>query len=730
MQTMAKHAAIRLTEGKTKITVVDPVMAGGVVNPILPNSKWVPIKPTADGALGMALIRWMIENKKYNELFLSSSTLEAAKKNGYNGWSNAAHLVIADPAHANNGKMLRASDIGIEVEKDEKNPFIVVEKSKTEPVLIKDVELADIYFEGSIRGANQEQIKVKTAFLMLKESAYLQTLDEYSNDCGIAIDTIIEIAQDLTSHGTKVAVEALGGTATANGLNLSYALTVVSTLIGSMNRKGGNIQRRYSYTSIADGARYKLNTIEGKPASKGLRISRTGIAYETTDEYKQKVANKVNPYPSKLPWHPIGSASDNQMLFSVINEYPYRAKIFLNWMANPLLAIPGASHSKVRAAMKKPEIIPLFISVDAYMGETTALADYFVPDTTPYESWGVANIEGCCSGKSATVRWPVTEPATMKLQDGRHASFETFCVDIAKKIGLPGFGDNAISDGEGNLYPLNDAADFFLKGIANVAYADNKPVQDITSAEIKMQDLDTALGQWNESLKADEWKKAMFVISRGGRFEHSGAGFDGDNRVFIDSKCFTLYNEKFLESCHPVTGERLQYGTPIWEKASFIDGTPVHEEFSETNWPFKAVNYKAKFRSISLSANSSSLRDINPHNFIEMNVEDASALGISTGDSIKVIPAFGESFIGQALLRSGIVKGTLAVAYGYGHWEYGARSYSIEQGEMVDGDSARGTGVHLSALLDPKIDAIFGHSEAVTGGPGRSGGAYRIEKLS
>lgn len=723
MQAIARQSAKALTDGNVKITVVDPVMIGGAINPLLKNAKWVPIAPTTDGAFGMALIQYIIDNKKYDEKYLSSPHLAVAKEKGYNSWSNASHLVIVDESHPNCGKMLRAEDVGFVVPEDEKNPFMTIDKATGDLMFIKDVSEADINFVGAAKG-----IKVKTAFVLLKEAADKHTLDEYAKECGIDKNTIIEIADEFTSHGIKSAVDTLGGTATANGLDLAFIANILVSLVGSSGKKGGVFPRRYAYKGLTDGARYNLSTIEGKPANKALSLSRAGIRYEDTDEYKSKVAKGENPYPSRLPWHPIGSGSDNQMMFSMINKYPYSVKIFMNWMANPLLALPSVARKDVMESLKDPSIVPLFISVDCYMGETTALADYIVPDTTPYESWGLANIEGNFSGKATTLRWPVVEPASIKLDDGRHASYEVYLIDVAKAIGMPGFGKDAITDVNGNKYDFNDAHEFYLKGVANMAY-DGEPVDDISDEEIEIQDLETAVRNWKNALNSEEeWRKVMYLLSRGGRFEDHGAGFDGDNRVFANTACFSLYSERLATSHNSITGEKFEYGTPSWNPQRFLDGKLVSDVFTKEEWPFKAANYKPKFRSVSMLANSSSLKDINLSNKVEINSEDAKALGISTGDKVKVLPATGGEFEGTALVREGIAKGTIGVAYGYGHWEYGAKSFAIE-GNGEQSEEERGHGFHLIGITDPSIEGIFGFSEVSTGGPSRNGGAYKVEKL-
>ena len=142
------------------------------------------------------------------------------------------------------------------------------------------------------------------------------------------------------------------------------------------------------------------------------------------------MAKGENPYPSKLPWHPIGSASDNQTIFSVINQYPYQAKIMINWMANPLMGTPSAARKEVIEKLADVKVLPLYISVDAFMGENTYLADYVIPDTTQFENWGITSSEGYIATKVSKVRWPVVEPMTMKLEDGRHACFENYVIDV------------------------------------------------------------------------------------------------------------------------------------------------------------------------------------------------------------------------------------------------------------------------------------------------------------
>ena len=72
----------------------------------------------------------------------------------------------------------------------------------------------------------------------------------------------------------------------------------------------------------------------------------------------------------------------------------------------------------------------------------------------------------------------------------------------------------------------------------------------------------------------------------------------------------------------------------------------------------------------------------------------------------------------------------IAVAFGYGHWEYGARKHQVGA-KSLGGDAERAKGVLLSGIsfVDPTFKEPFGFSDMPTGVPARNGGAYRLEKI-
>ena len=735
MQAIARQAAIRASEKKLKFDVVDPVLAGGAVTPVGHQTRWVPIRPTTDAAFAMGVMRWMVENNRVNYEYLGAPNLAAARAKGFNSWTNAAHLVVDDPDHPNHKRLLRPQDLGLSGPAPDpalpaaaKPPeaFVVISAVDGQPVRNDATPATNLFYSGEVTDAGGKPVKVKTAFALLRESLFATSAADYAKICGIPEAKIAEIAAELSGHGTRTGVDGMGNTAASNGFDAAFALYLLSAMTGSFNKKGGMLTRRNSYKNFSPGPRYNLAAIPNGPKPKGINIGRTNFAYEKTTEFKRKTERGENPYPSRLPWYSLGGISDNQFLFSTVNGYPYQAKILMVWMANPLMTTAAGGSKAVQDELKKVERVPLIIALDAFMGETTALADYVIPDTTPYESWGVANTEGNCSGKVTTLRWPVVQPLTAKLPDGRFACFENYVIDVAKRIGLPGFGDQAIQGADKKFYPLNQPADYFLKAVANAAF-DGAGVPDLSEGEAKLQALDEATSAWKNCVSPQEWPKVAYVISRGGRFEAFGQGFQGENHNYPYTGCINIYVERLAMARNSFTGKPYS-GVLSYAPEAFADGTPVEQAFPPDKWPFKAVSYKAKFRSVSMLVNTS-LRNLSKSNAIEINPLDAAALGLKDGQKVKLIAATGGEAAGLLKTRPGIARGTVAVAFGYGHWEYGARAQQVG-GQTVGGDPTRGTGVNLAAIsmTDPKLKTPFGHSEMATGTAGRNGGAFRIEK--
>ncbi|QKF07695.1 molybdopterin-dependent oxidoreductase [Berryella wangjianweii] len=738
-QGMGKRVSARLAKGECKVDVLDPTLQSGCVTSTMKGINWVPLRTTTTSSVILAMVRWMFENDAMNTEFLQFPSQEAGVAGGYAAHTNASFLVIADEGHPNHGMLMRAADAGMDVPENAAEVaaeaeaaglpapeyFVVIDRASGEPMLNTACPSARVDFEGQVAG-----VKVRSALLYLRDSAFEHTMQEYEQITQVPVAEIERMAREFTSHGVKAAMYGNGSTVMNNGIDTAFGMRMMNALIGSHQMVGGCNCLGGTFASTGDGPRYLLETIEGLPdLSNAQPISRTGKHFADTDEYRARVAaGEQHPLPL-LPWFGHMVNSDNQALVSIVNKYPYQAKILVSWMVNTLQATPGAFRDEFIERFKDPDVIPLHIACDVVVGEHAQYADYIVPDTNPFETFGCSAEGGIWSGFGTTVRWRVKQPETIRLDDGRYASYETFIVDVAKRLDLPGFGKDAIAATDGSTWDFNDASDFFLKAAANIAY-DLEPVADVDPYDVACQRLDELPAEWKHAVSSEEWPKVLNVLSRGGRYLPLDAtyGEGGRAAAMLDMRSF-VYSEPRRSVINHYTG--LPHSPVVRTiEQTFADGTPFSQVHDADQYPFKHTGYKPRFRSVSMLANSPIMQDICTSNYLEVNLDDARELGISDGDLIRAAGPTGEPMVGRAWVRAGIARGTFATAFGYGHRAYGAQDVSIEGADVRKGDPAIGAGIALDVMDDPTVKApLYPIADGEFGSPGRNGGMYRIEKV-
>lgn len=103
---MAELVTKAVTGGRLKFAVIDPRLSKSAGKAW----RWVPVKPGGDAALALGMIRWIIENERYDARYLENPNLTAAAVDGETTSTDATHLVRTDTM-----MLLRAADIGLEV---------------------------------------------------------------------------------------------------------------------------------------------------------------------------------------------------------------------------------------------------------------------------------------------------------------------------------------------------------------------------------------------------------------------------------------------------------------------------------------------------------------------------------------------------------------------------------------------------------------------------------------
>jgi len=574
-----------IVEGKLKIAVADPRLSKTASKAY----KWLPIKPGTESALAMAMIRWIIENRRYDARYLTNSNKASAKEDGEPTFCNATWLVKIDEK-GNPGKFLRAHEIGVgsvekrvseEGESYEYELFVVWDKGKPKGVDPNDekhpVE-GELFVDEIVRSKDGKPLRVKSAFQILYESSKEHTLEEWAEICGLKVGDIVDVAREFTSHGKKAVCDIHRGVSQhTNGFYNCFAFNVLNLLIGNYDWKGGYIKKsEWNITGDKKG-----KPVEGKPfvfknlhpkktTPFGISIIRHGVKYEESTLFAG--------YPAKRPWYPLSSDLYQEVIPSIADQYPYPVQCLILYMGTPVYALPGGD--KLIPILQDPEKLPLFIAVDITVGETSMYADYIFPDLTYLERWEFHGSHPCFAHKIMPIRQPAIPPVpeTVKVfGEEMPISLESFLLALAEKLGLPGFG----KDGFGPSLPFTHPDHFYLKMVANVAAGDSpsEKVPDADEEEVKLfltarRHLPGSVfdpERWKEACGEEWWRKVIYVLNRGGRFEDYEDAYLPDGTVRHKyGKLVSLYSEKVAGTKSAIQGRTFVESLTIYHPTQIV----------------------------------------------------------------------------------------------------------------------------------------------------------------
>ena len=657
----------RSSEGKVKFTIVDP----RATNASTHAENWIPLKPGQDGAFAMGIIRWIIENERYNKEFLTAPSPKAADKRGHACYSNATHLVVVDDKHKSARKFLRISDLNPAASKEEGAAFVVLSKDSM-PIAFDKSEDALLDAETVVKDSAGKEIRVKTSFRLMKEGVMEHTIDEYAKLAGVGRSDIEKVANEFTSHGTKAAVTQYHGAGNyISGTYASYPVAMLNAMIGSVDRKGGYMKGGGGAASWNTGM-YDLKEFSGKRKLQGPIISREKFAYEKTTEYKKK------GYPSKRPWFPFSLGGlCVEAMSGIDQQYPYPCKILFTYFFNPIYSIPGGY--RYIETLKNSEKVPLHVSIDIGINESNLYADYIVPDVTYAEGHYGFLTPHAPALKFTGIRTPSIEPLTGKTADGRPFSEETFLIDLAKAAGLPGFGENVIKGKDSKMYPLNKAEDYYLRAIANVATG--AKVSQASQEEIDFVEKNYPTAKYKDILTEAEWKQVCYVLARGGVFDKRYEDvFDGEKHKF-GLKRVVLYNEELGTTRNSITGQffsgTLKYTPPMTP-------TGVVIEDADKDYPFYIITHKMNLHAQARTVWHDWSMEVFPENFVVMNEADAKKLGIKNKDRVKLSSKSNpKGIVGKAQVSKLIRPGCVGISNHYGHTQLGASRLPIKKATEV-----------------------------------------------
>lgn len=702
-----------ISQGRLKYAVVDPRLSRTASKAW----KWLPIMPGTDSALALAITRWIIENERYDAKFLANANKAAASEDKEPTWSNATWLVKLDK-DGKPGKFVRASELGL-AEPEERptadgkstykfDGFVVLNGGQPAVVDANDKEKP---VEGDLLATVElNGIKLKTALQVLLDESSTKSIEEWAEIAGLNANDIVELAREFTSHGKKASVDIHRGVSQhTNGLYACTSWLTLNLLIGNIDWKGGmSAGSSWDAAGGKEGQPYALSSLNaGKTTAFGVDIIRTNTKYEESTVFEG--------YPAKRQWYPLASDIYQEIIPSAGVGYPYPVKALFLYMGSPAYSLP-AGYTNIDV-LADPEKIPLVVCSDIVIGETSMYADYIFPDAANLERWEMAGTHPSVVWKVQPIRQPAIPAPNQVVKvygQSMPITLETMLLGLAEKLELPGFGPKGFGD-EGDF---TRPEHFYLKMVANVAYgekadgsenvpdASDQEVDLFVSARRNLTESVFLANGWRDSVKPELWKKVVFVLNRGGRFDEYGNAYDGERLKRKLGVQVNLYQEKTATTKSAITGKYYSGVANYTPAALNFNDEPANPG----GYDLRLITHKEISQTKSRTIANYWLQALLPEGVFVINRADADRLKLKTGDEVKLVSASNPDgvwdfrngrtrpMVGKLKVIEGIRPGVVSFSLGHGHWAYGSSDVTVD-GKVIKGDPRRAKGMHGNAAM-------------------------------
>jgi len=411
--------------------------------------EWVPIKPGSDGALILAMIHEIIKTGLYDREFIIQ-------------YSNAPQLVNLDENQDEFGLFMRLDtdeDAGKIHPQDE-----MWWDRNTNQVVRTHTEGADPYLLGEF--TLDDGTPVKTAFQLLVDRVADYTPEWAAEITGIDAETIRRLSHEMgitardekielpiawtdawgKDHeaitGNPVAFHAMRGLAAhSNGFHTIRALSILMSLLGTIDRPGG-FRHKAPFPRPIPPCPKTPNGPQGVKPNTPLGGMPLGWPADPNDLFVDEAGEAIR-VDKAFSWeYPL---SVHGMMHNAITNMwrgdPYSVDTLMIFMAN--MAWNSTMNSvEVRKMLNDKNEdgeykIPFLIVCDAFQSETVAFADLVLPDTTYLERHDVMSMLDRpiseFDGPVDSVRIPVLPPT------GECKPFQEVLIELGSRLGLPAF---------------------------------------------------------------------------------------------------------------------------------------------------------------------------------------------------------------------------------------------------------------------------------------------------
>jgi anaerobic selenocysteine-containing dehydrogenase len=463
--------------------------------------------------------------------------------------------------------------------------------------------------------------------LVLKEYSPKQV----SSLTGIPEETIVQIAQEFSSHRPSIAISGRGVGMQTNGTYSQMAIDSLNALVGSIDSRGGLLLQRRP------------------PFQKWPLIEKDGVAEKGFSQPRIDGAGSIPfPFADEVPY----------ILPEQIQKgKPYPVEILCLYYTNPLFSLPEPE--RLREALEK---IPFIVSFSPFMDETTLYSDLVLPDGTYLERWQDDHVEPGLGFPMFGLRSPVLEKP---LYDTRNTG--DVIIQMARSLG----------GGVAKSFPWKDFQEALKDAVRGVFASKRGSIQTNDFEEFWKTLIDRG-GWWDSFYPFGEWKRRFNTPS--GKFEFYSLRMEQGLRE-ASKRSLKGLDQILKELKIEVRGDSVFL--PHFETPRLIG--------EERDYPLHLIHYKLMTTAEGRGANQPFLQEIfGPHlkerwdSWVEINPETAKSMGIEDGDLIWV-----ESKIGKLKAKARLFPGTdpkcIHIPYGQGHKAYGrwAKGRGINPNDLL-----------------------------------------------
>jgi anaerobic selenocysteine-containing dehydrogenase len=466
--------------------------------------------------------------------------------------------------------------------------------------------------------------------------------------CGIPASQIRRVAAKLGAAAPNVGVwMSRGMHMNRRGAYASMCGHALSGLLGATDNEGGTM-------------RYQSAPRQGIPSVAKYQdeIAQAGVKKEYIDRRGRL------EFPAMASGRPGSGVVANQIADSILTGDPYPIEVVLAYWVNYPFSAPGTR--RWEEALAK---VPFVAHVTTNISELTWYADVVFPaNHHMFEAWGINDSAGQGYGHLS-----LHQPVVKSLNGGVDVELGIpWLLGIAlEKKGFPNLANylrNEFADPETKA-PPRSADEFAL-------YAVKRATQPIWDP--KLYKSGDKFDGWEHFRKVGVWNSTPFAWRKSW-----GA-------VGTKTKKFEFYSETLKDALwahaqrHKVTADEVleKTGYEARGELAFIPHYESQYRYgAERDFPLLFVDHKSRLTREGRGTNGQwfqankdlDLGDEKWADVVKINPADARRYGIKDGQQVRLTTVAG-SIVCQAKVWEGVRPGTLAKAFGQGHWAYGRYS--------------------------------------------------------